>query len=466
MRELPYTFNSELTGLHSCIFLRILKYFYPTKKEFGRRKPWQKSWYHVTEKTENKEMLLTAVNVNKEELAFSLDKASLERAFKSLKSLKHPFIQPVERCEYVESLNLLCFFRPFCSKGSLRDDLFRSKVKSEYSAKYSSKAFPLKESNISTYGRQILEALLFLKKKGFPFPHLHSGNVLLDAGVATISEVEDTLLGLEPLQNYFLPNVSWEVQCFGKLLYELMTGVEADGPPQLLLNLPSFLDCKYTVLKKVVTSVLQPSGEPLQVEDLLKSEPFASVQICAAIPKATLSQKTADFLSSVRTKTEELLRRNNSFREENEDPKEKEAEEERQRRREEKAQQVHLPGTKKKKKNKDLSASAVIEPLRKGTGASPPTTSNPVPQRHTMANPPKPPSNNNLSPNNLSASGGNIPTFKPAPSPPQMSAAPPPPPGPPPPITVKELPPPQSGRSDLLASIRNADKNKLLKKVK
>lgn len=36
---------------------------------------------------------------------------------------------------------------------------------------------PFSTSEIASAGRQVLEALLFIKKIGYPYPYLHSGNV-------------------------------------------------------------------------------------------------------------------------------------------------------------------------------------------------------------------------------------------------------------------------------------------------
>lgn len=42
-------------------------------------------------------------------------------------------------------------------------------------------------SQVQRLGRQILEALLFLRERGFPsHGHLHSGNVILQNGVARL----------------------------------------------------------------------------------------------------------------------------------------------------------------------------------------------------------------------------------------------------------------------------------------
>jgi hypothetical protein len=68
---------------------------------------------------------------------------------------------------------------------------------------------------VALYGRQVLEARLavgargrgadggaqgmrYLLACGVPLGHIHSGNVLIDSGVARITDWENTLLGLQP----------------------------------------------------------------------------------------------------------------------------------------------------------------------------------------------------------------------------------------------------------------------------
>jgi len=434
---------------------------------------WQKTWYGVTEKMENKEMILTLININKEEICFGLDKPSLERTFKTLKSLKHPFIHPVERCEYNESMNMLAVFRPFSAKGSLKDLLYKGRPKDPSSTKYSGIPRGLKENEILTFGRQILEGLLYLKKKGYPMPHLHSGNLILTGSVLQISDYENSLVCLDPLYSYFLPNVSVELQCFGKVLFEMMTGSAGDGAPDQILQNTNFISCKMEALKQVVTSIFKLSGEaPLQVEDLLKGEPFAKINLNIQIPKATLSQKTADFLTGVRNKNDALVSRINLFTEDAGSPREVEIDEKKEK---ELRSSVRMPGTKRKKKpNKNRTnttvATSSTSPNRSEISiTSPPPKTEPkdkrltqsvlIPNPSNVAVPPPPPISRNIS--------QNAPPSHPPPPPPTVNAPPPPTPPPPPPVTnMKELPPPQEGRNDLLASIRNVDKNKLLKKTK
>lgn len=57
-----------------------------------------------------------------------------------------------------------------------------------WNRKYTKKSTCLPLSQVQRLGRQILEALLFLRERGFPsHGHLHSGNVILQNGVARYS---------------------------------------------------------------------------------------------------------------------------------------------------------------------------------------------------------------------------------------------------------------------------------------
>ena len=72
-------------------------------------------------------------------------------------------------------------------------------------------------------GRQVLEALIFLKERGFPTViHLHSGNVLVQNGVARLAGLENTLLGftsrIHPLiASRISQTISIDMICFGKI---------------------------------------------------------------------------------------------------------------------------------------------------------------------------------------------------------------------------------------------------------
>ena len=63
--------------------------------------------------------------------------------------------------------------------------MFQTCWHDEWSDKYGQKSNGLSLSQIQRLGRQILEALLFLREREYTFSfHLHSGNIILQNGVA------------------------------------------------------------------------------------------------------------------------------------------------------------------------------------------------------------------------------------------------------------------------------------------
>lgn len=61
----------------------------------------------------------------------------------------------------------------------------QSQWKESWARKYTRKSVGLPLSQVQRLGRQVLEALLFLRDRGIPsHGHLHSGNVILQNGVA------------------------------------------------------------------------------------------------------------------------------------------------------------------------------------------------------------------------------------------------------------------------------------------
>lgn len=74
-------------------------------------------------------------------------------------------------------------------------------------------------------GRQILEALVFLKERGFPtVTHLHSGNVVVQNGVARLAGLENTLLGFTSRTHTIITSRlahynSMDTICFGIYIY-------------------------------------------------------------------------------------------------------------------------------------------------------------------------------------------------------------------------------------------------------
>lgn len=99
------------------------------------------------------------------------EEKELHHSLKMLTTIQHPFIMPIEYVASNDSGAL--FIRNFYTKGSLKDVLYGTSPKNPFLQKYGNPIgrgrgpMPIKE--IAIYGRQILEALLFLHSKGLPF---------------------------------------------------------------------------------------------------------------------------------------------------------------------------------------------------------------------------------------------------------------------------------------------------------
>lgn len=124
------------------------------------------------------------------------------------RALHHPYIYPVLDLELCNGHALTVL--PFNARGSLKDLIYKVKKvrftryfaikvtnidqlllklqstwNEDYTRKYGTMGTGLPAWQVARFGRQMLEGLLFLKEKGFPpFRHLHSGNVVVQNGVA------------------------------------------------------------------------------------------------------------------------------------------------------------------------------------------------------------------------------------------------------------------------------------------
>lgn len=122
-----------------------------------------------------------------------------------LGSLQHPYIYPILDLGFFHTDNhhYACLVMPFNPRGSLKDLIYKvsafsghrdlntlqshsqSQWNEPWNRKYMRKSAGLPNSQVQRLGRQILEALLFLRDRGIPsHGHLHSGNVILQNGVA------------------------------------------------------------------------------------------------------------------------------------------------------------------------------------------------------------------------------------------------------------------------------------------
>ena len=203
-----------------------------------------------------------------------------------LKTIDHPYIQPVVKSDYHAERNKALVFREWRYRGSVKDLIYRTNAKNTYDKKYgpgrSGKALSLEA--VALYGRQILEALHYLDRLGFCFPHLTSANVLVsdDKRWCMLSDLENTLCGLDPY--YYLESklASPEVEAFGNVLFEMSMGQErpTSEPNDFLDSAPPIPDTAPKGVREVLKAIFEPgTAAPPTIEELLDFAIFAEVPL-------------------------------------------------------------------------------------------------------------------------------------------------------------------------------------------
>ncbi|XP_055591633.1 uncharacterized protein LOC129743593 isoform X2 [Uranotaenia lowii] len=239
-----------------------------------------------------------------------------------LGSLQHPYIYPVLDMGFfsTDSTHYACLVMPFNPRGSLKDLIYKSQWNEPWSRKYSRKSTCLPLSQVQRLGRQILEALLFLRERGIPsHGHLHSGNVILQNGVARLSGLENGLLGLSSRVNAVvwarsapdLDNI--DVICFGHLLFEMCAGYELTSPQPTPGHYQLDLE-RYPQVVDVLQMIFEsPDGRYPTVEELVLCDIFRNIDLRELrgtyVPsfKHGLSSSTLSLLNAVRRRQGAIL---------------------------------------------------------------------------------------------------------------------------------------------------------------
>ncbi|XP_055321695.1 PX domain-containing protein kinase-like protein isoform X2 [Sitodiplosis mosellana] len=189
-----------------------------------------------------------------------IDEKEIHSTLKSLTTIQHPFIMPIEYVASNDSGAL--FIRNFYTKGSLKDLLYGTSPKNPFLQKYGNPIGrgrgPMAIKDIAIYGRQILEALQFLHSKGLPCGHIHAGNVIIVDGVARLVDIENFILGVASFYRPFFMQHSKintyeliDVYSFAHLLYELTFGYPLQ---ESIIRHP--IECPSETLKDLLESIL------------------------------------------------------------------------------------------------------------------------------------------------------------------------------------------------------------------
>lgn len=160
-----------------------------------------------------------------------LDDKDLSTVLKCLVNLNHPHIEKLEFVHCGDGGSFVV--RQLHQCGTLRDVICSTKPKTSFLKKYGSpkQVKPLQLHEISTYGYQILETLIFLHEKGIPFGHLHLGNILLLDNSIHLLDIENGVLGLPSYYRPFFVQhkkintlEAIDVYSFGHVLFEMAFG--------------------------------------------------------------------------------------------------------------------------------------------------------------------------------------------------------------------------------------------------
>ncbi|KAB0793093.1 hypothetical protein PPYR_12713 [Photinus pyralis] len=229
-----------------------------------------KHWFIVQDVTLDAERLLSFVSLPTQ-CPITPSTVTSETVLALFRGLQHPYIYPVLDIQFLDTqVALIC---PLSHGGSLRDLIYASAWHEDCDRKYSGRGEGLPLWQIQRLGRQILEAMLFLRDRGFPpVHHLHSGNVILQNGVARVAGLENSLLGMASR----LPTAP-DVLGFGHLLFEMTTGYELPTPPS-----PAHLELELERFPKVVEVlrlIFQNLTQLPTLEELICCDLFRGVEL-------------------------------------------------------------------------------------------------------------------------------------------------------------------------------------------
>ena len=140
----------------------------------------------MQESERSQNMLLTVVSANCSNILGSRG-SHLEYEMKALLvSLAHPNILPVVDFTFVKEKNALVIVQPWIETGSLKDYIHRNqRPERNYSVKYQhQRNEPLSVQEIARFSTEIMRILMTLRSKGIICESLHSGNIMIDQGIA------------------------------------------------------------------------------------------------------------------------------------------------------------------------------------------------------------------------------------------------------------------------------------------
>ncbi|XP_012283802.1 slowpoke-binding protein isoform X2 [Orussus abietinus] len=246
-----------------------------------------KHWFAVRDTSLKADRLMTLVPLNRN-CSLNICPATKDIVNNLFLALQHPYICPVLDLEFIEyeGKNYVILVQPI-NQGSLKDLVYgieRNCWNEDWSQKYAARGRGLPLPQIQQMGRQILEALVFLKERGFPVvTHLHSGNVIVQNGVARLAGLENTLLGftsrIHPVVTSRLSNANYvDTICFGHMLFEMCAGFELNAFKPTAVHLSDIE--KYPQVVELLGMIFGQSGNRYPtIEELLVHDLFRNIDL-------------------------------------------------------------------------------------------------------------------------------------------------------------------------------------------
>lgn len=191
----------------------------------------QKMWY-ITKKREL--VTCTPVTVNLDLETFNIVKVN-----RTLDSLCHKNVQKIEHICIEKHLDVwyAIVVQKFWVEGSIRDLMYRDEPVKDWSQKYTRKATPFPRTLICSYGRQVLDALLYLYQSKVVKCHgnVHVGNVYIENDTCYLGGYKNSLLAYRSvmyrsLVEENLLNFADQVM-FGKFIYDMQSTESTSSLP-------------------------------------------------------------------------------------------------------------------------------------------------------------------------------------------------------------------------------------------
>jgi hypothetical protein len=260
---------------------------------------------------------------------------------KILLAISHPYVLETYDVDFSVNNDAVFVVRRFCNEGSIRDQIYNSSPTAQYSSKYMhtinpkksrkknkkgkkskknslssqmlknaaprlvvAKGKPLPTDAIRMFGRQVLEALAYFRSIGYPYFHLHSGNVIIHENRACLTDYENSLFGFTSridrrLRHYSdgreMASYDVDLLGFGYMLYEMATGIEphtSSVPDLSRVQMPS--DC--ADIERIIRHIFRSADISLGA---LVSDSFFQVAVDQIPPSIVLSRRATNIVAQV-----------------------------------------------------------------------------------------------------------------------------------------------------------------------